>query len=158
MRKMRRPQRKARRSQLLYAAWREGELARRVGLTLLSLPSFILRAPSRCSCRVSSGEIPLMGAMRSKRLYSLRIWRGKDKKFCNRRSFFWSVWPGAPVKSFLPSPPLRCCPLRPRRSLFGQKWWPASAFPDSVASGTPRCWWSPPQRPPWGRETESLSV
>lgn len=41
--------------------------------TRLSLPSFILRAPSRCSCRISSGEVPLMGAIRSKWLYSLRI-------------------------------------------------------------------------------------
>lgn len=41
--------------------------------TRLSLPSFILRAPSRCSWRISSGDVPLMGAIRSKWLNSFRI-------------------------------------------------------------------------------------
>ena len=52
----------------------------RVRLTRLSLPSFIFSVPSRCSCRVSSGETPLMGAMRSKRLNSLRIWQEKKRQ------------------------------------------------------------------------------
>lgn len=36
-------------------------------LTLLSLPSRIFRLPSSRSCRVSSGEVPGMGAVRSSR-------------------------------------------------------------------------------------------
>lgn len=40
-------------------------------LTLLSLPSRILRLPSRRSCRVSSGDVPGMGAVRSSRRNSL---------------------------------------------------------------------------------------
>lgn len=64
---------------------------------------------------------------------------------------FLKTWESA---AKLPSPPLHCCPLRPRRSLYAQKWWPASVVPDAGASGSPRCWWSPRLRPPWGGKTQ----